>query len=261
MIDLALHFATKGWPVFPLAAGSKRPAISRENGGHGCLDATCDAATIEAWWGAYPEANIGIATGNSSGLLVVDVDPRKLPGAWLASMDALQLPHTFTVRTASGGWHLYFSTVFLAAKIAKKVSSGANLLPAIDWRGNGGYVVGCGSVVNGVTYTISRNSPIVAAPDALILRILNHGKGARIAARDVATGLMMIPNGKRNEQLFRIACALRRFGVGFNAMAVALGVVNADHCEAQLPDAEVRTIAASAVRYQPNDAAAQTGGG
>ena len=96
MIDLALHYASKRWPVFPLAAGTKVPAIAKERGGHGCTDATLDVKRIEAWWTEYPQANVGIATGSRSGLLVVDIDPRKTTD-WLASVNALNLPQTFTL--------------------------------------------------------------------------------------------------------------------------------------------------------------------
>jgi len=246
MIEIAQHYARQGWPVFPLAPGGKKPVIPEERGGHGCHDATLDLTRIEAWWNEYQGANVGIATGRRSGLLVIDVDPRKTP-EYLASMNVLALPNTFTVRTWSRGWHLYFRF-----DGNDKVTIGTNLLPGIDWRGNGGYVVGAGSVVNGVTYEIARNVPIAEAPAALVQRILAHRKGQRVAAVD-ASGRMVIPVSKRNDQLFRIACALRRFGVDVNAILESLRAVNSDHCASALDDAELRTIAASASKYAPDD--------
>jgi hypothetical protein len=249
MMDLALYYASRRWPVFPLATGSKLPAIAKTRGGHGCLDATLNATQIEAWWSEFPEANIGIATGRRSGLLVIDVDPRKTPD-WLASVNQLRLPQTFTVRTASSGFHLYF-----VLPDGAKISIGADLLPGIDWRGNGGYVVGAGSVVGGVTYEIVRNVAMLPAPVTLLDRIATHGKRARIAARDPDSGHMVIPDGRRNDQLFRIGCALRRFGIDYNALAAALCAVNADHCNPPVPETEVRAIVASAMRYAPDDSA------
>jgi len=248
VIDLALHYASRRWPVLPLTPGGKVPAISKERGGHGCLDATLDRKRIETWWNEYPAANVGIATGRRSGLLVMDVDPRKTTD-WLQSVNTLKLPQTFTVRTASGGFHLYFALL-----ADSPISIGADLLPGIDWRGNGGYVVGAGSVVNGVIYEIVRSCAIVPAPGALLERILAHRKGARTAARDTS-GRMVIPDGRRNDQMFRIACALRRFGIELNAIYEALRAVNVDHCEPPLVDAELRAIAASTMRYAPDSAA------
>jgi hypothetical protein len=247
VIDLALHYVRQGWPVFPLAPGGKEPVVK---GGHGCLDATLDLNRVEAWWREYPAANVGVATGRRSGLLVVDVDPRKTTD-WLASLNSMNLPPTFTVRTWSRGYHLYFR---LPGKSA--ISIGADLLPGIDWRGNGGYVVGAGSVVNGVTYEIVRNVEMVSAPASLIEQISKHGKGARVAARS-GSGRMLIPESKRNEQLFRIGCALRRFGVEPTAIYESLRAVNAEHCSPPIDDDELHKIGASAGRYAPDAGASR----
>jgi putative DNA primase/helicase len=245
MIDLALHYGRSGYPVFPLTPGGKSPLISREDGGHGCRDATTSVALIEQWWEKSPNANIGIATGKRSGLLVIDVDPRK-SDTWLASLNELSLPQTFTVRTWSRGFHIY-----LAYPRDCGVTIGANLLPAIDWRGEGGYVVAAGSVVEGALYEIARNAPIATAPAALIERIRASRKRGKVTARDNG-GHMVIPDGARNDQLFRIGCALRRYGVDLNAILESLRAVNADHCEPQLSDDELRLIAGSAARYAPD---------
>jgi hypothetical protein len=125
MMDAALAYAARGWPVFPVKAKSKSPPLTKR--GH--LDASIDEATIRSWWTTNPKANIGIATGGAFGI-VVDVDDREalseLPG---------QLPETRFACTGSGGWHLMFAT----APISNKRGS---LPDGIDVRGDGtGYVV------------------------------------------------------------------------------------------------------------------------
>lgn len=244
MIDLALHYAKTGWPVFPLTPGGKEPAIPKRLGGCGCLDATLDIRRIESWWTDYPNANVGVATGRISGLLVIDVDPRKTT-EWLASVNELALPETFTVRTWSRGYHIY-----LALPQGSPISIGANLLPGIDWRGNGGYVVGAGSIVGGVTYEICRNVPIMAAPASLIERLDRQGKGPHVAAV-AADGTMIIPDGERNQQLFRMGSALRRFGVELAALSEALRAINIKHCAPPLPENDIHKIAQSCMRYAP----------
>ena len=245
MIELALHYAARGWPIFPLYPGTKIPLA----GSHGCKDATLDPARIETWWTAYPDANVAIATGTPSGLLVIDIDPRKTP-EWLANVQSLALPRTFTIRTCSGGWHLYF---MLPAD--SPITIGADLLPGVDWRGTGGYVVAPGSVVNGSTYSIERNDPIVSAPVALLHRVENASRSRRqTASTTTRTGPdgsqhMVIPASRRNDTLARIGCALRRWGVEYDALLVALQVTNAAHCEPPLDDHEVASIAASVSRY------------
>lgn len=241
MIDLAMHYAKQGYRVFPLAPGDKVPAIPKARGGHGCLDATTTIEPIERWWTEYPDANVGIATGR--GLLVIDVDPRKT-GQWLESLQSLKIPLTFTVKTWSGGWHLY-----LAMPAASKITIGADLLPGIDWRGAGGYVVAAGSIVNGAIYTIARNAPIAAAPAELLERLVSARKVRRI--EHDSGGHMVIPCSRRNDTLMRIGSALRRWGVDYNALLEALRAVNSDHCEVPLEDEELRQIAASVARYQP----------
>ena len=66
----ALAYAKIGMAVFPLVPRSKNPATE-----HGFLDATTDTQQIEVWWKRNPNYNIGIATGQmSGGLVVIDLD-------------------------------------------------------------------------------------------------------------------------------------------------------------------------------------------
>ncbi|MFI5867107.1 bifunctional DNA primase/polymerase [Streptomyces sp. NPDC051546] len=107
---------------------------------HGVRAATTDPDLIEQWWSENPSYGIGVAAGPSN-LLIVDLDlhqstppdPAKiLPGLDLpdgldpatirSGLDALALlcslrraplltdsPETFSVRTPSGGLHLWYS--------------------------------------------------------------------------------------------------------------------------------------------------------
>lgn len=152
----ALAAVQAGWHVFPLARGSKLPAIPRNMGGQGCLDATLDRTLIDQW-NVVPDLNWGIGCGPSN-LVVIDIDPKN--GGNAAVLD--HLPETFTVRTASGGWHAYFS-----GQAANRVG----LLQGVDVRGVGGYVVAPGSVVAPGAYVVERLLPVVAAPEWLLAAI------------------------------------------------------------------------------------------
>ena len=59
----ALHWGTKV-PIFPLKPGGKTPLSA-----HGFKDATQDEAQIRAWWTKHPEAEIGVPTGSTTGLV------------------------------------------------------------------------------------------------------------------------------------------------------------------------------------------------
>lgn len=94
---------------------------------------------IKAWWERWPTANVGVPTGQSSGLLVLDVDAR---GGGPQSLAALErengpLPPTARSRTGGGGLHIFFRY-----PTGEEVRNSAGLLgPGLDVRGKGGYVV------------------------------------------------------------------------------------------------------------------------
>ena len=73
LLESALHYGRRGWPVFPLHSVRRRPVFVpaglRRNSGkhprteHGLLDATTDPDRIRSWWARWPDANVGIPTG------------------------------------------------------------------------------------------------------------------------------------------------------------------------------------------------------
>lgn len=95
-----------GWPVFPLWPREKSPRLR----GRGYLDATTDEQQIRQWWDRYPDANIGVACDERSGLLALDVDPRHYGDEQLASLEARHgtLPETVVQLTGGGGVHHLF---------------------------------------------------------------------------------------------------------------------------------------------------------
>lgn len=132
-----------GFCVFPVTAPShygsapgKRPLIKEWP-----QLATTDPQQIEAWWSRWPEANIGVATGRPSNIWVLDVDMKSGGPDGLSTLRKLEqemgpFPDTLTAITGSGGLHLYFRYDPEAP-----VRSRADVLPGIDVRGDGGYVV------------------------------------------------------------------------------------------------------------------------
>jgi len=149
LVDRALDLARDGYRVFPLEPDGKRPIVARWP-----EVATSDESAIRRWWAEHPNANIGIATGG--GLLVIDADCKVKDGVreqGLESLDLLDdlgLPEGFRVRTASGGVHVYLKVPpGVGLTVGAKDIAG---YPGIDFRCDGGYVVGPGSVVGGVQY-------------------------------------------------------------------------------------------------------------
>lgn len=146
LVEVAVRYGQHGWPVLPLhtptaggcscrqvdcASPGKHPRTRR-----GLHAAATDPARIRTWWQRWPDANIGVATGAASGLLVVDVDLPDGPAA-LARLQAQHgaLPPTCQQTTGSGGRQLLF------AHPGGSVPNRARLVAGIDVRGDGGYIV------------------------------------------------------------------------------------------------------------------------
>jgi hypothetical protein len=169
-LEAALEAASKWGPVFPCAPGGKSPLTK-----HGFKDATTDTEQIRRWWTDTPNANIGLATGERSGLFVQDVDINdgsdgkevKNGEAALAELTAMYgpLPPTLEAKTPRGGRHLYFT--YPGQKIRSRVNHPAQ---ALDVRGDGGYVLISPSVTERGTYTWANIvNPAVCPPWLLAL--------------------------------------------------------------------------------------------
>ena len=122
LLDGALSYAARGWPVLPLRPRDKRPASA--NGLH---DATCDPEVIRAWWEAHPDYNVGVRTG--VGCDVVDADSDT---AWDAVL-SLDPAHRGPVSATGRGAHLFYAPTGTGNKVG--------VLDGVDYRGAGGYVV------------------------------------------------------------------------------------------------------------------------
>jgi putative DNA primase/helicase len=148
MMAAALHYASKGWPVFPCHPGTKRPLTPKGEGGSGGLKhATTDDAAIRAWWKQFPLAMIGIPTGTPIGAFVIDIDAGvdEETGEIFEADDIVarletklgaKLPATWMAETPRGGRHLYFRL-----PATETIGNRAGIIDRVDVRGTGGYVV------------------------------------------------------------------------------------------------------------------------
>ncbi|AYL36931.1 bifunctional DNA primase/polymerase [Streptomyces fungicidicus] len=241
LLRAALDAAERGWHVFPLRPGTKRPALHGEKtctgtgpcaAGHRKWEqrATTDPDRIRSAWSKAP-FNVGIATG-PSGLVVVDLDVPKDKGssdapdgaatfAALCERAGHTVPGTYRTRTASGGTHLYFT-----APAGVRLSNTAGSIgPLVDTRACGGYVVAAGSITTAGPYE-ALCAPVAAPLPGWLLSILRPapkpvqahtapvtGQSRRYAdvalaneVRNVATAA----DGTRNATLLRAARALGR---------------------------------------------------
>jgi hypothetical protein len=90
--------------------------------------------------------NVGILTGDPSGIFVLDVDPS---GGGMESMRQLleqhgELPATFIATTGTGGWHFYFAMPDFPVR-----NSASSIAPGVDIRGPGARVAARGRAAQG----------------------------------------------------------------------------------------------------------------
>jgi hypothetical protein len=119
--DAAEWYASHGFPVFPLhsvrfdckctcrdvncSSPGKHPRTA-----HGLKDATTDREKIQRWWTDLPDANIGLVTGQTSGLVVLDIDPRSGGNKSFEHLLATYgpLPDAAEQIRGGGGVHFFF---------------------------------------------------------------------------------------------------------------------------------------------------------
>ena len=242
LLRAALDAAERGWRVFPLRPGTKRPALHGEAAcpltgpcqrGHRKWEqrATTDPDRIRVTWSHAP-FNVGIATG-PSGLVVVDLDMPKDKGnsdapcgattfAALCERAGHAVPNTYRARTASGGMHLYFT----APPGVRLANTAGNLAPLVDTRAWGGYVVAGGSITPAGPYE-AVNRSVVAPLPSWLLRLLQpaparpagplrlpevSGSRAALAALEQECAVVAAaPEKQRNITLNRCAFKVGRF--------------------------------------------------
>ena len=170
---------------------------------------------VTEWWTKWPDANLGMATGHLSRLIVVDPDSQE------ATQDFIETyPEAKVTRQAQtgreGARHFYFIHEPGITNDAGKL-----LGKGIDIRGEGGFVIVPPSIhANGKSYQwLNRNKPL-PLPDKLREILVSRSKnedqpngGAFREHFNTSRALAGVPEGQRDETLFRLACKLRHSDV------------------------------------------------
>ncbi|MEV6256852.1 bifunctional DNA primase/polymerase [Nocardia sp. NPDC051929] len=240
---VALDIAARGWPVFPIRPGAKKPPVFKRWPEH----ASTDPARIHRWWNEDPARNVAIATGPAR-LCVIDLDPRHMTPPATGFADALTrlatrltapVPVTWTVATPHG-WHLYYQ----APETPRLPCSVGRLGDGIDTRGHGGYVIAPGSRTRHGDYIVAADHPVTELPAelAVVLTPPPPAPASRLpaAATHPDAYLAAILAGEahrvatarvhlRNHTLFRSALVLGRL--------VAADEISEHHAHAVLTDA------------------------
>lgn len=263
-------YITLGWKIFPchtvtpLGACTCGKADCASKGKHprtprGVKDATSDSGTVASWMMQFPVTNWGLACGIDSGILAIDIDPSK-GGDY--SFDEFEMtmpelvPGTLMAKTGGGGRHIIYSLPSGA-----NVGNPTNWLQGVDIRGTNGYIVVEPSVhLSGGTYQWI-NWPIrpTMAPDGLIAAIVGKGGGSgRRGGEDALPGtddiLNGVPEGNRDDHMFRLACRLRRqLGDNNRRSVEALVLMAARNSSPPFPDDEAIKCVNSAFNQDHED--------
>lgn len=215
--------AAFGFRLFPVVHRGKRPAVRWTE----FQDRSPIDEELTAWDNS--DFNVGIVTGAASGIVVVDVDSPEAQRV----VDELELPLTPSVSTARGR-HLYYRSP------KRLIGNRVNVLGVkLDIRGQGGFVVGPGSIhPDGSIYAWEESPAEVALADfpEQLLALLDEARGQQarsvgpiadaggptsgpLAGLDRFLGVEIdaavkdldaVPEGGRNNTLFKVTARMAR---------------------------------------------------
>ena len=220
MLESAMSYAERGLCVFPCAwiedgACSCRDPECESPGKHpltphGLLDATNDVDQVRDFWTKFPKANVAIRTGAESNIAVIDVDDVDVAKPELDKLipgyDFKSVPSQKT----GNGWHFVFTHPGVPVK------NGTKFLPGMDSRGDGGYIIAAPSThISGKQYEWKKplNGTVLPLPAALLIainRTSSNGHGEPKPTLDTSIVWEGIPDGQRDDTLFRYACKMRQ---------------------------------------------------
>lgn len=270
LLSVALDYASRGWRVFPChgwrdgrcscgntecSGPGKRPYTS-----NGFKEATTDADQIRRWWKQWPDANIGVATGAASGLLVLDLDGPDAVGA-LSKMEERQgpLPLTPETRTGKGQHRLFRYPSGVTIKNRTKLGG----FP-IDVRADGGYFIAPPSKhKSGNVYQWVHSpdvTPIADAPQWLIGFMTDRGNAAVVPTTtdfsdpltDEILDLRTAPGvsqGGRHDMALRLVGAELNRGTDLGEI-FQLGIAWAERCN---PPMDLKEMARIITDLDKND--------
>jgi len=179
--DQALALARLGLNIFPLPPLSKEPIADISWSSM----MTTDTDQINEWFDAEPDMNYGVNGGDKFAIVDLDEKNGKEGITRFTELNMEQSTDdwcldTFSVRTPSGGLHLYLRVPYAVANSASKIGAG------IDIRGARGYVVGPGCLTveridergkvkqYAGNYEIEQERELAHAPVWLLNNMLQH---------------------------------------------------------------------------------------
>lgn len=234
LLDHAREYIAKGYSVIPIGEDKKCPISWKEFQTRYATD-----EELVNWFlmvGTIRAPKIGIVTGKISNLVVVDVDTKII-------VDEIrgETPHVSTPR----GYHYYY-------KYPKHfVGNAVGIVPHLDIRGEGGYVVAYPSE----GYKIDGNGKekeLFMLPDfpSWMIKLITDALELRRKTESASGVPEQIPDGKRNSTLASLAGSMRKRGMGHDEIYALLCITNEKRCVPPLSVQEIDSIVTSVCRYE-----------
>jgi hypothetical protein len=270
--DAALAYAKQGFRVLPLhhpiqVRSRKQPGSVGCSCGdpecgpvgkhprtrNGLHDATADPGQLARWWQRWPNANIGLVTGELADVL--DIDGWAAWAALRGWATQHQLRLEGPLARTGNGLHYYLAPTGTGNR--------ADLLEHVDWRGRGGYVVAPPSLHgSGTRYRWLRplTVDLPAAPGQLrnlLGPVQQQRPQARPRFREEAVGhpygrtalqeelaaVAQAPKGRRNHTLYQAGIRLYSLIAGgvLDHAEVQAGLLAAAHAARLLAEEPLQT--------------------
>lgn len=153
--EIALNYLNRGFSIFPVnlvkeknGKITKKPAVPWKE----YINRLPTREEVEVWFGSGKHNGIGVATGEVSGVVVLDVEF----GADPKIVEKYKSP--LSSKTISGGWHFYFRA---NEELRNAVRIDDEL---VDFRGDGGFVVLPPSGIGDNNYSWHNKTSLVNLP-------------------------------------------------------------------------------------------------
>lgn len=244
MSDAAGQYIGHGWVVLPMRPRGKVPLLPSAE----LAEGEPSIAIVTEWFERWPEANLGVATGASSGIVVFDIEAG---GGGDRSMAALErengtLPPTPIALTGGGSRHLYFSHP------GGWIPNRTSILPGVNVHGDGACVVLPPSLhPSGRPYRWApSHSPAYVTPapvpEWLLPRILPHPPRSEDANKESA------PEGAQSAALTTLAKKLMSHGLDAGTVHELVSCWNRQHGRPPLSEAALTRLLELAGGRQPD---------
>ena len=201
LLPVALAYLSRGWSVI-IVGLDKRPLINWKE----FQTRRATPEELVKWFSDFPDAQIGIVTGEISNLTVIDIET---DGDFSLIKD-----ETFIVETGGKGRHYYF-------QYEKEFKNAVRVFPSVDLRSEGGYVVGPGSSTSKGAYTVIREADVSKMADNTKNMLLEANRARKELPWNVTSGPSLYPRvstdgldysgsaeGGRNDSMTKFAGAV-----------------------------------------------------